>query len=66
MLKALEKKEDLSNIKGIYYKKDGKIYSTTLRQAINDVDSIPFINWDLFDIDIYIDRFCCAMRAREY
>lgn len=56
VLKALEKKEDLSNIKGIYYKKDGKIYSTTLREAINDVDSIPFINWDLFDIDIYIEK----------
>ncbi|MFZ5987157.1 MAG: B12-binding domain-containing radical SAM protein [Bacillota bacterium] len=56
VLKALEKKEDLANVKGIYYKKDGKIYKTPVREAIKDIDSIPFINWDLFDIDIYIEK----------
>ena len=56
VLKAIEKKEDLANVKGIYYKKDGKIYSTPVREAIKDIDSIPFINWDLFDIDIYIEK----------
>lgn len=56
VLKALEKKEDLANVKGIYYKKDGRIFSTPKREAIRDIDSVPFINWDLFDIDIYIEK----------
>lgn len=56
VLKALDKKEDLASVKGIYYKKDGEIYKTPLREAIKDIDSIPFINWDLFDIDIYIEK----------
>lgn len=56
VLKAIENKDDLAKVKGIYYKQNGKIFRTPKREAIRDIDSIPFINWSLFDIDTYIEK----------
>lgn len=56
VLKVLESNGDLSTVKGIYYKKDGKILSTPKREAIKDLDTLPFVNWALFDIETYLEK----------
>lgn len=56
LLKAIENNEALEKVNGIYFKHDGKIISTPARSVIADLDTIPPINWDLFDIDIYISE----------
>lgn len=56
LLKAIENNESLQQVNGIYFKQDGKIISTPPRSFIADLDTIPLINWDLFDIDIYISK----------
>ncbi len=43
----------LSDIKGIYYKENGKIFSTPPRLMIEDLNSLPFPALDLFDIKRY-------------
>lgn len=56
VLKAIENKESLSKVEGIYYKENGRIFCTPSRKAIQDIDKIPFINWSLFDIDTYVEK----------
>lgn len=48
-----EKKNDFNKINGLYFKKDGKIVSTSCRELIPNLDDIPFPARDLFDLDIY-------------
>ena len=53
-LNALEKNEDLESVKGLVIKRsDGKIIFTPSREAIKDVDSIPFPAYDLLDLEEY-------------
>ena len=54
LLDALANSKSLENVKGIYFKKRGKIITNSRREAIRNIDSIPFPNWDIFDIEIYI------------
>lgn len=54
LIKAIENSEPLSGVNGIYYKENGKIFSTPKREVIKNIDDIPFINRDLFDIDEYV------------
>jgi len=42
LLKALENHEDLSQVKGIVYRKKGKIISTEPREYIQNLDALPF------------------------
>ena len=45
---------DLSKIKGLLYKNaDGKITQNADRELIDNLDSIPFPAWDLFNRNIY-------------
>lgn len=53
-LHALENKKPLRGITGIWYKKNGEIIKNELRPLIQDVDSLPIPNYDLWeDIDKY-------------
>jgi radical SAM superfamily enzyme YgiQ (UPF0313 family) len=56
VLKTIESKRPLSEVKGIWYKEDGEIFANAPREAIADIDSIPFIDWSLFDINKYIEK----------
>ncbi|MFC1462715.1 B12-binding domain-containing radical SAM protein [Verrucomicrobiota bacterium] len=56
ILKALESKKPLESVDGIYFKKDGKIVATNAREAIRNLDDIPFINRSLFDMETYISK----------
>lgn len=55
LIRAMEAKEDLSHVKGIWYKDaSGKLRETGARQPIKNLDDIPFPAWDLFPMDIYL------------
>ena len=56
LLKALENNSPLSLVDGIAFSEDGKVVYTRKREPIADLDTIPFIKWDLFNMDIYISK----------
>jgi len=52
---VLEKRGDLSGVKGICYRdEDGRIRHTARRAVISDLDSLPLPAWDLFPMDEYL------------
>jgi anaerobic magnesium-protoporphyrin IX monomethyl ester cyclase len=48
LLKAIEKKSDLSKVRGIAFRKNGKAIMTKPRPLIEDLDSLPFPAYHLF------------------
>jgi len=61
LLKAIEENKSIENIDGIAFLKNNKVRYTNPRKPIENLDDIPFINWDLFDIETYITK----MQVRE-
>ena len=57
LLKALKDDTPLEDVKGIAFKKDGNVIFTREREIISSLDELPFINYDLFNMDIYLERF---------
>ena len=53
ILESLKKKKDLKYVKGIYYKKDGKIQHTGPRKAIQDLNTLPDYPYSLIKIEDY-------------
>ena len=56
LLKAIENNTPLEDVKGIFLKKNGKVVFTSTRELIGDLDSLPIINYELFDMKVYLDR----------
>lgn len=56
ILNALKERKTLGNIRGIYFKKRGEIFKTGKRDLIQNIDELPFINWDIFDIHAYLRK----------
>jgi radical SAM superfamily enzyme YgiQ (UPF0313 family) len=54
VVKALETGSDLKSVKGIVYRDGGKIVKTEDRQAIDNLDSLPFPAYHFFDFDKYV------------
>jgi len=54
IINAVQRKCNLSNVNGIWFKEDGKIYKNKSRPPIKDLDSLPLPAWDLFPMDIYL------------
>lgn len=54
LLEALDKGLPLDVVQGIVFERDGEMVHTAARPVIKDLDSLPRMNFDLFDIDIYI------------
>jgi radical SAM superfamily enzyme YgiQ (UPF0313 family) len=50
---ALYEKKDLSNIKGIYFKKDREVVYTGKREKIKDLDSLPMPPYEMLSMDRY-------------
>lgn len=48
-LDAIKKGKDLSGIRGIWFKKKDKLVKNKGRQFYNKLNSLPFLNWDLYD-----------------
>ena len=55
LVDKLEKGEDITNIKNIWVKKDGKIYKNPCRPFIHDLDSLPFGDRELFNYQEIVD-----------
>lgn len=56
LLNAIKDKAPLNEVKGIYFKSNGEIIKTPERELIKDLDTLPNINWDLFDIEQYLEK----------
>lgn len=50
LAEALESKRDLSGIKGISYRKDGRVVQNEDRALISNLDSLPFPDRDQFEL----------------
>jgi len=53
LFEAIEKKKNFSKVKGIAYRKDGKVKHTKTRPLIQNLDTIPFPAYHLFDVKKY-------------
>jgi len=56
ILEALRDDKSLDEVKGIFYKKNDNIVFTPPREIIQNLDDLPFIKYDLFDIDSYLEK----------
>lgn len=54
LLNAISRSESLEQVKGICFKKDGKIVRTPMRPLIKDISTLPFIDYTIFDVETYI------------
>ena len=54
LLQRLSNTTDLQGIKGIRYRKNNKIIQNMPQPLIEDINQIPFPDWDLFDAEVYI------------
>ncbi|MFZ5803181.1 MAG: B12-binding domain-containing radical SAM protein [Candidatus Omnitrophota bacterium] len=57
ILDAIENRKFLGTVPGIVYREGGRIVETPKRAAIQDLDSIPFPAWDLFNVRDVYSRF---------
>ena len=63
LLKALDEKTPLGNVKGIFFRKGKKVVFTPDREIIPDLSVLPMIKYELFDMKIYLDR--CRTNVTE-
>ena len=56
VLRAIENGEPLESVAGIHFKADGKIKATPPRPVIKNIDTIPFPNRELFDMETYLNK----------
>ena len=56
LLKVLDTGTPIEEVKGICFKQNGSIVATPQREIIQDVNAIPMIEWELFDMEQYIDK----------
>lgn len=53
LIQTIQKNGDFSKVKGIAYRDGDKIFITTPRPFISDLDTIPFPDYDDFNLDDY-------------
>jgi radical SAM superfamily enzyme YgiQ (UPF0313 family) len=56
LLKAIENDLPLETIQGICFKQGGKIVKNPMRPPVKNLDDLPLIDWDLFDMEYYISK----------
>lgn len=56
LLKTISGGHNIEEVLGICFKKDDKIVKTSPRPLIKDIASLPIIDFDVYDVDIYIDN----------
>ena len=49
LLDAIENKKDTTKIKNIYEKKNGKIIRNEIRSKFQGLNSLPYLDWEIFD-----------------
>jgi len=58
VLDCLDQGGDLQTVDGIYYRDQDQIKKTPPRKIIADIDKIPFPEWELFDVQRYLEMSC--------
>jgi len=56
LLRAISEGNSFDDVKGIYFKRNGQVVGTPPRPMIGDISAIPFIDFDIFDVNRYIDK----------
>ncbi|MBF0361668.1 MAG: B12-binding domain-containing radical SAM protein [Oligoflexia bacterium] len=56
LIRALETRKDLESVKGIAYLKNKAVTYTENRSLIKDISTLPFIDFSMFDIELYIEN----------
>lgn len=56
LLQTLLKSKPLEEVKGIVFIKAGQMHFTPSRPLINDISSLPHMDFDIFDIEAYIEH----------
>lgn len=65
LLNNLSSKNDMSQIKGISFIKEGILCTTPRRDRISNLDSLPFPNWSLIPIEKYLSR-CAGINSHYF
>jgi MoaA/NifB/PqqE/SkfB family radical SAM enzyme len=55
LVTRLEKKKEFSDIKGLIFRKDGKVHFTGLRELIKDLDQLPWPWREDLPMECYVD-----------
>jgi radical SAM superfamily enzyme YgiQ (UPF0313 family) len=55
LIDAIENRKSLSSVDGLIYRQDEKYSITACREEIRDIDSIPFPDYDGFELDKYLE-----------
>lgn len=64
-IEALEKGNDLMNVEGIAFKdKNGNVIQNPPRK-VGNIDDLPLINWDFFDVEHYLSKPVNLMDSEE-
>lgn len=63
VLNHLEEGRMLWDVPGIWYKQKGEIHENPRREVIKDVNSLPYPDWESFDIEAYIES--CKSQVNE-
>jgi len=58
---ALEHERDLATVNGIIYQKNDQLITTLPRTAIEDIDSIPWPDYEGFELDRYLELLPAAV-----
>lgn len=53
LVDALENNKPLHDIKGIYYKENGKVIKNESRLPVQNLDDLPFPAWDIMNVEKY-------------
>lgn len=64
LMRKLMAAQPLDDVKGIAFKKNGRIILTPPRETIYDLDALPFPAWDLVDFNRYAKVL--SMNAHNY
>jgi len=56
LLSCLKESRDLAGVKGIWYRKNNQLLNTPPRPAIENLDEIPSPDWEIFNIEAYIEN----------
>lgn len=55
LMSALENKSDLANVDGLIFKQNDKYIITSSREEIKDLDSIPYPDYEGFELEKYLE-----------
>jgi len=59
LVRALEKGDDLHDVKGILFRNNGEVIRTPKEEPIRDLDLVPFPARDLVDQRLYVTNLSC-------